>query len=55
VVGVGIVEEQGQLAVVELTLQRLQLRLQLLGKLGVLLGQLAELDQVAGTPLQLVP
>jgi hypothetical protein len=55
VIGVGIVEEQGQLTIVELALQRLQLRLQLLGQLGILLGQLAELDQIAGAPLQLIP
>ena len=54
-VGVGIVEEQRQLAVVELALQRLQLRLQLRGQFGILLGELAELDQIARAPLQLVP
>ena len=54
-VGVGIVEEQGQLAVVQLALQRLKLRLQLFSQLGILLRELAKLDQIAGAPLQLVP
>jgi hypothetical protein len=55
VVGVGIVEEQGQLAVVQLALQRLKLRLQLFSQLGILLRELAKLDQIASAPLQLVP
>jgi hypothetical protein len=55
VVGVGIVEEQGELEVVQLAFQRLQFRIQLRGQLGILLSELRKLDQVAGPALQLVP
>jgi hypothetical protein len=55
VVRVGIVEEQRELSFVKLSLQRLLLRLELLGQFGVFLSQLRELDQVSCPPLQLVP
>ncbi len=50
---VGIVEEQLELALLELAVEGLQVGADLGGQLGVLLGELAQLDQVARPPLEL--
>jgi hypothetical protein len=55
VVRVGIVEEQGELPLVQLPLQRGSLRPDLVGQLLVLVGQRGEVDEVARSPLQLLP
>jgi hypothetical protein len=50
---VGIVEEQLELALLELAIERLEVGADLGGQLLVLLGKLAQLDQVARPPLEL--
>jgi hypothetical protein len=51
VVGVGIVEEQRQLELLKLQLQRVLLDVQLPCQLGIVVDQLGQLSQVATTAL----
>ena len=53
--GVGVREEEAQLQLTQLPVQRPLLGLDLLTQLGVVSGQVVELGQVTGTPLQAVP
>jgi hypothetical protein len=55
VVGVGIVEEELQLLLLQFPVDDRQLTGDLGRQLGVAVGQLAELDQVAGLGLQPLP
>jgi hypothetical protein len=55
VAGVRVREEQVELAAAQLAVEPVQLGVQLRGQLGVVLGQLMELDEVPGPPLQPVP
>ena len=53
--GVGVGEEDVQLAVPELAVELVELGLQLARQLGVVLRQLVQLDQVSGPAFEAVP
>ena len=53
--GVGVGEKDVQLAPAQLAVDRVQLALELAGQLGIVLGQLVQLDQVLGLALEPVP